>query len=224
MARTRSLRNPAIGSESLQLFAIAAHDAAAPMRVSATEFVPLRDLGAIVRSAPYERLAATSEAIEEYRRIVEEGFRAHPVIPAPFGVVFKSRSSLLHWMELHYVTLMEAVHAIGDRVMARVRVAPQQLPPEMLNESREVRAADFETTVFDSFRFLKRSAVACVTFAPQGVAGSSKSAEASFLVERDKWAVFDDAVDEERRRLPELAIEQSGPLPPYDFVRLQFGA
>jgi len=31
-------------------------------------------------------------------------------------------------------------------------------------------------------------------------------------------------VREERLRLPELAIEQSGPWPPYDFVRLQFGA
>lgn len=224
MARTRSLRTPAIGSESLQLFGIAAHDPASPLRVGSTEFVPLRDVGAIVRSAPYERLAATSDAIEEYRAIVEGAFRVQPVIPAPFGIVFRSRSSLLHWMELHYVTLVDALGAMGDRIMARVKVSPRPLAPEQLTESREGRVADFETTVFDSFRFLKRSAVACVTFAPQGSAGSSRTAEASFLLERDKWGVFDDAVDEERRRLPELEIERAGPLPPYDFVRLQFGA
>lgn len=224
MARTRSLRNPAIGAEALQLFGIVSHDSAAPLHVSGTELVPLRDLAAITRSAPYERLAATSEAIDEYRRIVEEGFRSQPVVPAPFGTVFRSRSSLLHWMELHYVSLVEAVGYVGDRLMARVRVAPHALPPEEMTESREGRATDFETTVFDSFRFLKRSAVACVTFAPQNDAGSSKSAEASFLIEREMWSTFHEAVGEERSRLPELEIEQSGPLPPYDFVRLQFGA
>ncbi len=224
MARTRSLRNPAIGAEALQLFGIVSYDSASPLVISGAELVPLRELAAIVRSAPYERLAATSEAIGEYRRIVEDGFRVHPVVPAPFGTVFRSRSSLLHWMELHYVSLVEAVGFVGDRLMARVRVASQPLPPEELTESREGRAADFETTVFDSFRFLRRSAVACVTFAPQASSASSKSAEASFLVEREKWSAFHDAIGEEQRRLPELAIEESGPLPPYDFVRLQFGA
>lgn len=223
MARTRSLRTPAIGADALQLFGVVTHDAAAPLRITGTESVPLRDLVAIVRSAPYERLAATRDAIDEYRRIVEDAFRVQPVIPAPFGTVFRSRSSLLHWMELHYTTLLEAVGDLGDRVMTRVRVAPHQIDAESMTETREGRIADFETTVFDSFRFLKRSATACVTFAPQQDA-HGRSVEASFLVEREKWGNFRDAVSEERERLPEMAIEHSQPLPPYDFVRLQFGA
>jgi len=226
VARTRSLRTPAIGADALQLFGVVTHDAAAPLRITGTESVPLRDLVAIVRSAPYERLAATRDAIDEYRRIVEDAFRVQPVIPAPFGTVFRSRSSLLHWMELHYTTLLEAVGDLGDRVMTRVRVAP--LPTDAtdgsaMTDTREGRIADFETTVFDSFRFLKRSASACVTFAPQQDA-HGRSVEASFLVEREKWGSFRDAVSEERERLPEMAIEHSQPLPPYDFVRLQFGA
>ncbi len=223
MARTRSLRTPAIGADALQLFGVVTHDAAAPLRITGTESVPLRDLVAIVRSAPYERLAATRDAIDEYRRIVEDAFRVQPVIPAPFGTVFRSRSSLLHWMELHYTTLLEAVGDLGDRVMTRVRVAPLPAEAESMTETREGRIADFETTVFDSFRFLKRSATACVTFAPQQDA-HGRSVEASFLVEREKWGNFRDAVSEERERLPEMAIEHSQPLPPYDFVRLQFGA
>lgn len=224
MARTRSFRTPAYGIEALQLFGIVSHDAAAPLNVTGTELVPLRDLAAIARPAPYERQAATSAAIAEYRRIVEEGFRSQPVVPAPFGTVFRSRSSLLHWMELHYVSLVEAVGFVGDRLMSRVRVTPHALPAEEMTDTREGRAADFETTVFDSFKFLKRSAVACVTFAPEGDSASSKRAEASFLIERDMWSAFHDAVGEEQRRLPELEIEPSEPLPPYDFVRLQFGA
>lgn len=224
MTRTRSLRNPAIGIEALQLFGIVAHDASAPARIIGAELVPLRELAAVIRLVPYSRIDATSEAITEYRQVVESRFQDHAVIPAPFGTVFKSRSALLHWMELHYVTLADAFGFIGDRLMARVRVAPRELTPEELTESREVRATDFETTVFDSFRFMKRTCVACVTLAPQGTGTTGRSVDASFLIERDKWSAFADAVGEERQRLPELSIEQSGPLPPYDFVRLQFGA
>ncbi|MEP7380401.1 MAG: GvpL/GvpF family gas vesicle protein [Gemmatimonadota bacterium] len=223
MARTRSLRIPAIGAEALQLFGIVNHDAAAPVRVTDVEVVPLRELAAIVHRVPYERVEATTAAIKEYREIVEARFREQTVIPAPFGTVFRSRSSLLHWMELHYVTLKEGFRFVGDRLMARLRVTPIPLPPEGVTDTREMQAADFETTVFDSFRFLKRNAVACVTFAPQSTP-SGKSVEASFLVEREKWESFHDAVGEERRRLSDLAIEQSEPLPPYDFVRLRFGA
>lgn len=222
MARTRSQRNPAIGNEALQLFGLIPHDASQSARVPGAELVPLREVAAVARLSPYTRLDATSDAIAEYRRVVEDSFRDHPVVPAPFGTVFRSRDSLLHWMELHYGALVDALGFVHDRAMVRLRVVPHALPAEQLTETIELRATDFETTVFDSFRFLKRNAVACVTFNPQSA--TARAVEASFLVDRDKWLTFEEAVREERLRLPELEIEQSGPWPPYDFVRLQFGA
>ncbi len=223
MARTRSLRIPAIGNEALQLFGVVHYDAAAPIRVADVELVPLRELAAIVHRVPYERLQATTQAIRTYRDIVESRFREQPIIPAPFGTVFRSRDSLLHWMELHYVTLKEGFSFVGDRLMTRLRVTPIPLPSEGVSDTREMQIADFETTVFDSFRFLKRSAVACVTFAPVA-SPAGRSMEASFLVEREKWDAFQEAVKEERRRLRDFDIEESDALPPYDFVRLRFGA
>jgi len=223
VARTRSLRIPAIGNEALQLFGVVHYDAAAPIRVADVELVPLRELAAIVHRVPYERLQATTQAIRTYRDIVESRFREQPIIPAPFGTVFRSRDSLLHWMELHYVTLKEGFSFVGDRLMTRLRVTPIPLPSEGVSDTREMQIADFETTVFDSFRFLKRSAVACVTFAPVA-SPAGRSMEASFLVEREKWDAFQEAVKEERRRLRDFDIEESDALPPYDFVRLRFGA
>lgn len=223
MARTRSLRTPAVGTESLQLFGIVQYDPSAPVRLTGLEVVPLREMAAVVRRVPYERLAATTDAIAEYRDVVEARFREQPVIPAPFGTVFQSRSSLLHWMELHYVALMDAFGFVADRLMTRLRVTPLPLPAEGISETREMMAADFETTVFDSFRFLRRSAVACVTF-PADTRPGDRGVEASFLVEREKWEAFQTAVAEEERRLRDVAIERGGPFPPYDFVRLQFGA
>ena len=46
---------------------------------------------------------------------------------------------------------------------------------------------------------------------------------ASFLVDRSRWRAVVDAVAVERQRAPELDIRVTGPWPPYDFVRLQFG-
>lgn len=225
MVRTRTQRNLAFGgAEALQLYGVLAHDGAAVAPIPGTMVVTLRELAAVVRHVPYDRLDATTDAIADYRRVVEVAFRDHAVLPAPFGTVFKWRESLMHWMEIHYVALVDAIGFVHDRSMVRVRVERAKLDTDALTDTREARIQDFETTVFDSFRFLKRSAIACVTFPPTGTPPASKCAEASFLVDRDKWKAFAEAVDEEKRRLPEFSIEQTGPWPPYDFVRLQFGA
>jgi hypothetical protein len=48
-------------------------------------------------------------------------------------------------------------------------------------------------------------------------------ASASFLVDRSRWRAFVDAVALEGQRDPALEVRLTGPWPPYDFVRLQFG-
>ena len=46
---------------------------------------------------------------------------------------------------------------------------------------------------------------------------------ASFLVERSHWHELADAVTVAARHAPGLEVALSGPWPPYDFVRLEFG-
>jgi hypothetical protein len=46
---------------------------------------------------------------------------------------------------------------------------------------------------------------------------------ASFLVDSERWASFEEAVAAEGRRQTALDFRVSGPWPPYDFVRMQFG-
>jgi hypothetical protein len=200
-----------LASEGLLLFGIVDDEGVLTARPMEVDVVSLRDARAVVRRTVYRRVDATNDAIAEYRAIVETLHAERAVVPAPFGTVFRSRDSLLRWMELHYVALIDALRFLEDRAAVRIRVARA--------EGGEAERQDFETTVFDSFRFLKRNAVACV--APLGESGPT-TAEASFLIERAKWAAFDDAVREERERLPQVSIEQTGPWPPYDFVRLRF--
>jgi hypothetical protein len=46
---------------------------------------------------------------------------------------------------------------------------------------------------------------------------------AAFLVERELWKEFVEAVEEQHKAHPTLRLELTGPWAPYDFVRMQFG-
>jgi hypothetical protein len=48
-------------------------------------------------------------------------------------------------------------------------------------------------------------------------------AQASFLVNVDKWPLFAELVAKEDQRHTDLDFRLSGPWPPYDFVKMEFG-
>lgn len=215
------LRKRADGTtqDALELCGIVSREGRPAPHVEGTRTVDYRDLCAVARPAAFERAEATEERLAAYRAAVEGAFACGAVIPAPFGTVFRNRDSLLRWLELHYFTLADALRYLHDRQVARVRVAPGTLHRVWDTVEHRARGADLEVTAFDSFRVLKRNAVA---FVPVDVPGrpSERGAEAAFLVERDRWGAFLSSVKEEQRRLPDLHFEQSGPWPAYDFVRL----
>lgn len=194
------------------LYGLVAQEAGSQLRSLGITAVSLRELVALVRRVPYTRVDASSAAIAEYRGVVEAVFRERAIVPAPFGTIFRSRDALVRWMELHYVALIEALEFVQGKAAARVRLAAPA----------DAETADFETAVFDSMRFLKRHSVACVSMPDESERGH-RTADASFLVEREHWSAFDEALREERERYPDMAFEKSGPWPAYDFVRLQFG-
>lgn len=205
--------------EALELCGIVSREGRPAPKVDGTSTVEYRDLCAVVRTVPFEALEATDDRIAKYREAVEGAFTCGAVIPAPFGTVFRNHESLMRWLELHYFTLADALRYLHDRQVARVRVAPGGNHRPWDTIEHRARGEDLEVTAFDSFRVLKKQAVA---FVPIDVPGrpSESGAEAAFLVEREKWTAFMSLLKEEQRRLPDLRFEQSGPWPAYDFVRL----
>ena len=180
-----------------------------------------RDLGALVADASYAAPAATPNHVAEYRRVVEGAFARQTIVPAPFGSIFRSRESLMRWLELHYFTLLEAVTFVADRAMARVVVSYGDEPEN--TTAMSIDADLLDNAADESFRLLRRHAVASVVISNHA-AEVGPAARASFLIERERWDVFNDIVREEQKRLREMHVECTGPWPPYDFVRMQFGA
>ena len=181
-----------------------------------TELLHVRDLAAVVSPADYSSNPPTGEVIEQYRRVVDDVFGRAPVLPAPVGTVFRSRDTLTRWLELHYVTLSEALGFVEDRAVARVHVGR-----ELGRASERDTGSDIAAVAADSLRSLRRQAVVAVPLKSEQLTGIVLSS--AFLVDKELWDDFVAAVDDQRNRNPGLTLELTGPWPPFDFVRMQFG-
>ena len=219
---------------ALRLFGVATSDGEGQPLAAGTEVVTFRDLAAIVSETPYARPALADGDVAAHRSVVESVFAHRAILPAPAGVVFRARDALERWLELHFVTLTEALAYVEGRVGARVHVTrkmewPSGAVAAVAGSGRplappaptEEMVIDVAAIAAESFRVLRRLAAASVTVRP--ATPDSGEAVASFLLERDRWEAFEAAVQEEARRDFELAFRLTGPWPPYDFVRMQFG-
>lgn len=220
----------------LRLYGVVSLDAEppgglAPM-AAATELVAFRDVAAVVEPAPYAADPLAPPQLERYQAVVEEVFARRGIAPAPPGTVFRSAGALAGWLELHYYTLLEAVHFVEDRVVARVtaawagggaaparRAGPLRLGPEAPDDA--LPHDDLLAQVAEPFAALRREAVSLLVLRADD-AGAPSAAYGSFLVERARWSHFAQSAAREAARHPALQLGVSGPWPPYDFVRMQF--
>jgi hypothetical protein len=138
--------------------------------------------------------------------------------------VFRSRDSLMRWMELHYFTLTQTMSAVEGHGQARLTITKTigVDPDNATGAEAKESAKQLVATASQSMRVLRGQAAATVTLPP--VEGeTSIVAQASFLVDLDHWNSFADLVATEDQRQTALDFHLSGPWPPYDFVRMQFG-
>lgn len=185
--------------------------------VSGTTLVQHRGLGAIVEPATYSASKLDEAAMDRYAMVVEEAFRAGAVLPAPPGTIFKSHGTLSHWLELHYFTLTEAMSVVEEHVEARVTMGSG-------GEVKDDAAQSSKALAAETVRLFRGHAAATVILplteeeTKEGVVS-----RASFLIASDKWEAFQTIVSQESKRRPALDVRLTGPWPPYDFVRMQFG-
>ena len=202
---------------ALKLYGVTVHEAhEVSPPVPRTTLVVVRDLTAICGESEYTSLDATVERVEEYTRIVSAFATRGPVLPAPVGVVFKSSEAVERWLELHYVTLSDALSFVENRVVARVHIwRPGAV------EDREA-GSDLAAAAAESLRVVRRAAVTTVPLRVEKITGIVLSA--AFLVEQELWDEFTRAVEEQGATAPSLRFEVTGPWPPYDFVQMQLKA
>lgn len=214
MRRSRADRDT---GGALTLYGVTFSEAAARAApVTGTELIAVRELAAIVGAgAAYAVKEPTPEQASALGDVVGDYARRAAVLPAPVGVVFRSRQAVTRWMELHYVALSDALSFVDDRVVGRVHV----WRPGDASE-RDV-GSDLAAAAAEALRELRRSAVATVPLRTEQLTGIVLSA--AFLIEQELWKDFATKVEEQGSRETNLRLELTGPWPPYDFVQMQFG-
>ena len=211
--------------EALRLYGVAAVESNAVRSLAeGTTIIPFRMLGAVVAPAKYSRVSVDEAEVGEYTRILEEVQSNTAVLPAPPGTVFRTRDSLARWLELHYFTLTQAIGVVEGHSEARVIItksahadAKDATPDEIKEHTKQLAAV-----ASDSMRVLRGQATATITL-PVSEDDTTVVAQASFLVDMERWALFCELVAKEDQRHSDLDFRLSGPWPPYDFVRMEFG-
>ncbi|MEX2180039.1 MAG: GvpL/GvpF family gas vesicle protein [Gemmatimonadaceae bacterium] len=188
-----------------------------PTLPEGVKFHPLRELSAVAEEGDFSAHRAEPGDVGRHVEVINAVFEQESVLPAPVGTVFRNAEGLQAWMDLHYVALSDALAWVEDRVGARVHMTRAQGDAA----SREA-GVDLAAVAADASRSLRRHAVSTVPLRTEELTGIVLSA--ACLVERELWPEFVNAVEKERARHEQLRIEVTGPWPPYDFVRMQFGS
>jgi Gas vesicle synthesis protein GvpL/GvpF len=203
---------------SLRVYGVVMHDGQGPLNLlPGLQLQPLRELAAVAEEGDYSTREIEDEDIQRHYRIVENLFGQDAVLPTPVGTVFRSTEVLQRWMDLHYVALSDALAWVEDRVAARVHVTRAET-----NRGDRDTSADIPAIAAEVTRSLRRRTVASVPLRTEDDRAIVQSA--GYLVEAELWNEFADAIADEQDRHPLLRIALTGPWPPYDFVRLQFGS
>jgi hypothetical protein len=184
--------------------------------VTGVELVVVRELAAIVGPTTYAAQEPTDERVKRSSEVISSFMAQGAVLPAPVGVVFRSRDAVVRWLELHYVALSDALSFVDDRVVGRVHV---WRPGESADQET---GSDLAAVAAETLRELRRSAVATVPLRVEQITGIVLSA--AFLIEQELWKDFASKVQEQGARVPNIRLELTGPWPPYDFVQMQFGS
>ena len=210
------MAHPSVGS--LRLYGVAAVESGHAMSLAeGTTLVHYRALAAVVEPSPYSVSTLGDDDVSKYLAVLEEAHSHSAVLPAPPGTVFQSQSTLTRWLELHYFTLTEALSVVEGHAAARVSVTTRGMQREDARKSLAGLAAE-------SLRLLRTQAAATVTLpSADGDEEDDVVARASFLIDTQRWQSFKDAVSKEAERQTSLDFQVTGPWPPYDFVRMQFG-
>lgn len=178
--------------------------------------IGLRDLSALVEEGDFSAHDLDPGDVARHLEVISALFKEEAVLPLPVGTVFKNEEVLNRWMDLHYVALSDALAWVEDRFAARVHIHRARGKEADRDAGSDLAAIAAEVT-----RGLRRHSVSTVPLHNEQVTGITLSA--AYLVERQLWQEFSDAVADEREKHPQLAIELTGPWPPYDFVRMQLG-
>jgi hypothetical protein len=212
--------------------------------------VNFQDIAAVVSKTSVYIFDPTRENALAHEHVIETVMKTHTIIPMSFGTVFRTDNDIREVLRSIFVSLkdvlkqMEGKLEFGlkvnwdrDRIIEELKDADEEIRQfhqeitrkhlqstyfarmqlgRMIDKALSERAAQYVRDIYEALRGV------CVASRDNKPIGDKMIMNAAFLVERDREAEFDAAVNKIAKFYGELLnFKYTGPWPPYNFVNIR---
>jgi hypothetical protein len=208
------------------------------------------DIAAVVSRTPVFIFDPTRENALAHEHVIETVMKTHTIIPMSFGTVFRTDDDIrevlrsiypsvkdvlkqmlgkvefglkVTWDRDHIVDELQREHEeirrfhqeITRKHLQSTYFARMQLG-RMIDKALEERSVEYVRVIYETLRAI------CVASRDNKPIGDKMIMNAAFLLEREREAEFDAAVNRIARKFGDrLNFKYTGPWPPYNFVNIR---
>src|SRR5947209_11426444 len=208
------------------------------------------DIAAVVSKTSVFIFDPTRENALAHEHVIETVMKTHTIIPMSFGTVFRTDDDIREVLKSIYPSLKDVLKQMAGKVEFGLKVtwdrekvieelkrdheeihrfhieltrkhlqstyfARMQLG-RMIDKAMSERSADYVREIYDALRSI------CVASRDNKPIGDKMIMNAAFLINRDREADFDAAVNRVAKKFSDrLNFKYTGPWPPYNFVNIR---
>ncbi len=208
------------------------------------------DIAAVVSKTSVFIFDPTRENALAHEHVIESVMKTHTIIPMSFGTVFRTDDDIREVLRSIYASLKDVLKQMGGKLEFGLKVTwdRDKIIDELKRDDEEVfrfhqeitrkhlqstyfarmqlgrmidkalvsRSGDYVREIYDALRST------CVASRDNKPIGDKMIMNAAFLIQKDKEAEFDAAVNRIAKKFGDrLNFKYTGPWPPYNFVNIR---
>jgi len=208
------------------------------------------DIAAVVSRTPVFIFDPTRENALAHEHVIETVMKTHTIIPMSFGTVFRTDEDIREVLRSIYPSVKDVLKQMSGKVEFGLKVTwdrdhiVEELQREheeihrfhqeitrkhlqstyfarmqlgrMIDKALEERSVEYVRDIYETLRTI------CVASRDNKPIGDKMIMNAAFLLEREREAEFDAAVNRVARKFGDrLNFKYTGPWPPYNFVNIR---
>jgi len=212
--------------------------------------VNYQDIAAVVSNTSVYIFDPTRENALAHEHVIETVMKNHTIIPMSFGTVFRTDDDIREVLKSIYPSLKDVLHQMAgklefglkvnwdrDQIIEDIKQEDEEIRQfhqeiirkhlqstylarmqlgRMIDKALAERSISYVREIYEALRGV------CVASRDNQPIGDKMIMNAAFLVERDREAEFDNAVNKIARKYGQrLKFKYTGPWPPYNFVNIR---
>jgi len=177
------------------------------LREKPITIIPYEDIGVLISKYPFLNPILDEKEAMEHADILKKIAKKTTVIPMAFGNVFNDEKILELILKKSYNALKETLEQIKNKVELGVKVIKN-------NEDVIMDEDKLKTEILNALNNLSVKSIPGENFSERLLLNHS------FLVEKNNFSKFSDAIAKSEKKYKQFKFIYTGPWPPYSFVNI----